>query len=85
MKVSGGSKADPKAELLASLQSNTNKQIKEMKDILLKTNERKKEILLSAGASAGVGGPLMVYSGQDQLREVTGFDEGDESAAVRDN
>ena len=32
------------------MQSNTNKQIKEMKDILLKTNERKKEILLSAGS-----------------------------------
>ena len=51
-----------------------------MKDILLKTTERRKEILLSAGASAGVGGPLMIYSGHDQQKEVTGFDEGDDAA-----
>ena len=39
-----------------------------MKDILLKTNERKKEILLSAGASN-------VYGPSSGEKDISGFNE----------
>ena len=50
------------------MQSNTNKQLQEMKDILWKTSERKKEILLSAGA-----GNLNTHSSGE--KDISGFNE----------
>jgi hypothetical protein len=54
--------------LLANIQSNTIKQLQGVKDILLKTNERKKEILLSAG----VGNGYIQFSGE---KDISGFNE----------
>ena len=59
---------DSGAKLLASMQNNTSKQIQEIKDILLKTSERKKEILLSAGA------PNLNNSPEE--KDISGFNEG---------
>lgn len=53
---------------MANIQSNTNKQIQEMKDILLKTTERKKEILLSAGAGN-------LYGQSSGEKDISGFNE----------